>query len=219
MTVKMWAMLLLTGGGAELTSGLLMRLLRTTQHLSVSYSTADFLTEVRHTSGEHRIITVSLEGVFAAFSLYLLKRFTGTSGAEVTGAIWHKKSDLRPSPLSRNHFHNRCRNSCRSWSRSRFEGYGRQSQVRSLTGLICLMSRDIYSWPAGLAQVWRLPTMCPSEVRCFAAEVLLELRTGTWSPGKVSRSAFVLAGFLALVGVGMALYVLAYSRYGPLGLR
>jgi putative membrane protein len=35
-----------------------------------------------------------------------------------------------------------------------------------------------------------------------------ELSTGTWQPGRVSRNAVVLAVFLALVGVGMAAYLL-----------
>lgn len=38
--------------------------------------------------------------------------------------------------------------------------------------------------------------------------LIRELRTGTWSPGRVSRSAVILAALLALVGVGMAVYLL-----------
>jgi H+/Cl- antiporter ClcA len=98
MTVKTGAMVLLTGIGAGLTSGLLMRLLRLAQHLSFSYSMGDFLTGVRNTSGEHRIIVVSLGGVVAGLSLYLLRRTTGSSGAEVTGAIWHKQGQLEAAP-------------------------------------------------------------------------------------------------------------------------
>ena len=98
MTFKMWAMVLLTGIGAGLTSGLLMRLLRLAQHLSFSYSMGDFLTGVRNTSGEHRIIVVSLGGVVAGLSLYLLRRTTGSSGAEVTGAIWHKQGQFEAAP-------------------------------------------------------------------------------------------------------------------------
>ena len=36
MSLKMWVMTLITGAGAGVTSGLLMRLLRLTQHLSFS---------------------------------------------------------------------------------------------------------------------------------------------------------------------------------------
>jgi chloride channel protein, CIC family len=98
MTVKMWIMVLLTGIGAGITSGLLMRLLRLVQHLSFSYSAGDFLTGVRNTSAEHRIFVVSLGGVVAGLSLYLLRRTTGGSGADVTGAIWHKQSQFDAAP-------------------------------------------------------------------------------------------------------------------------
>ena len=98
MTAKMWTMVLLTGIGAGLTSGLLMRLLRLVQHFSFSYSTGDFLTGVRNTSGEHRILVVALGGIVAGLSLYYQGRITGGSGAEVTGAIWHKQGQFEAAP-------------------------------------------------------------------------------------------------------------------------
>jgi putative membrane protein len=38
--------------------------------------------------------------------------------------------------------------------------------------------------------------------------VVKRLRSGTWIPGQVSKSAVTLAMVLALVGVGMSLYLL-----------
>ena len=98
MTVTMWVMVLLTGMGAGLTSGLLMRLLRLTQHLSYSYSSGDFLAGVRNTSGEHRMIVVSMAGVFAGLSLYLLRRTSGGAGAELTRTIWHSQGQFEAAP-------------------------------------------------------------------------------------------------------------------------
>ena len=98
MTTRMWAMVLLTGIGAGLTSGLLMKLLRLAQHLSFSYSTGDFLEGVRNTSGAHRMIVVSLGGLMAGLSLYYLRRITGGSGAEVTTAIWHEQGQFEAAP-------------------------------------------------------------------------------------------------------------------------
>ena len=98
MTAKMWAMVFFTGIGAGLTSGLLMRLLRLVQHLSFSYSSGDFLTGVRNTSAEHRILVVTLGGIVAGLSLYCLRRITGGSGAEMTGAIWHKQGRFEAAP-------------------------------------------------------------------------------------------------------------------------
>jgi chloride channel protein, CIC family len=98
MTVKMWAMVFLTGIGAGLTSGLQMRLLRLVQHLSFSYFSGDFLTGVRNTSAEHRILEVTLGGIVAGLSLYCLRRITGGAGAEVTGVIWHKQGQFEAAP-------------------------------------------------------------------------------------------------------------------------
>ena len=98
MTAKMWVMVLLTGVGAGLTSGLLMRLLRGVQHVSFSYTQGDFLSGVRNTSGEHRVIVVAAAGIFGGLSLYLLRRASGGSGTEVTGAIWHDQGRLKAVP-------------------------------------------------------------------------------------------------------------------------
>jgi putative membrane protein len=35
-----------------------------------------------------------------------------------------------------------------------------------------------------------------------------DLSTGTWQPGRISRNAVVLAIFLALVGIGMSVYLI-----------
>ena len=55
---------------------------------------SDFLTGVRNTSAEHRILVVSLGGVIAGLSLKLLRRTAGRSGADVTGAIWSKQGEF-----------------------------------------------------------------------------------------------------------------------------
>jgi putative membrane protein len=38
--------------------------------------------------------------------------------------------------------------------------------------------------------------------------LIRELSSGTWIPGRISRSAIALASLLALIGVGMAIYLL-----------
>ena len=91
-------MVILTGLGAGITSGLLMRLLRLVQHLSFSYSSGDFLSGVRHTSGQHRIIVLTLAGIFAGLALYLLRRLSDKPAPDVTGAIWHKQGQFESIP-------------------------------------------------------------------------------------------------------------------------
>ena len=39
-------------------------------------------------------------------------------------------------------------------------------------------------------------------------EVIRELRTGTWQPGRISRNAVVLASLLAVVGLAMSIYLI-----------
>ena len=83
-------MVLFTGMGAGLTSGLLMKLLRLVQHLSFSYWSGDFLQGVRHTSSGHRLTVVTLAGVLGGLCLYLFKRAAGSAQTQVTGAIWQR---------------------------------------------------------------------------------------------------------------------------------
>ena len=96
--LRLWAMVALTGIGAGLTSGLLMRLLRLVQHLSFAYSAGDFLTGVRNTSATHRLLVVILAGVFLGLSLYLFHRFARNTGPGITGAIWHRQGVFEAAP-------------------------------------------------------------------------------------------------------------------------
>ena len=98
MSAKMWVMVVLTGVGAGVTSGLLMRLLRAVEHASFAYSAGDFLGGVRAASGERRFIVMALAGVIAAVSLYLMHRFTGKPVAGITGAIWHRQGQFEVAP-------------------------------------------------------------------------------------------------------------------------
>lgn len=99
LSPTMWMMIVLTGVGAGLTSGALMKLLRLVQHLSFSYGTGDFLAGVRHTSGERRLLVVALGGIIAGVSLYLLRRLFGGTGGGVTGAIWHEQGRFEAAPI------------------------------------------------------------------------------------------------------------------------
>ncbi len=98
MTTRIWVMVALTGVGAGLTSGLLMRLLREVQQLSFPHRTGDFLVGVQAASAEHRIVVVALAGILAAGSLYLLRRFSGGPGSDIAGAIWHTQGRFEAAP-------------------------------------------------------------------------------------------------------------------------
>lgn len=91
--IKLWPLLLATGVGAGLASGLLMKLLRSVQHLAFHYSSGDFLEGVRQSSSIRRVVVLLLAGIVTAVGLYLLRRFT-RAGADPTAAVWNKNGDL-----------------------------------------------------------------------------------------------------------------------------
>lgn len=98
MTPRMWCMVGLTGAGAGLTSGLLMRLLKWVQQRSFPHRTGDFLVGVQAASAERRIVVMLLAGILAGGSLYLLRRLSGGAGSEVAGAIWHRQGVFAALP-------------------------------------------------------------------------------------------------------------------------
>src|ERR1700760_4571037 len=63
--LRLWPAILLTGAGAGLLSGLLMRLLRLVQPACFHYHEGDFLSGVEGVSGSRRVIVVACAGVFA----------------------------------------------------------------------------------------------------------------------------------------------------------
>ena len=95
---RMWAMVVLTGVLAGITSGLLMKLLRLSQHLSYAYWTGDFLDGVKHAASERRVVVMVLAGIAGGLALYLLRRITGGTGGEMTGAIWHRQGRFAAGP-------------------------------------------------------------------------------------------------------------------------
>ncbi len=98
MTTKMWLMITLTGAGAGLTSGLLMRLLKEVQQLSFPHRMGDYLVGVKAASAERRVLIVVLGGLVAAASLSLLRRITGGTDGDVTGSIWRKQGQFKAGP-------------------------------------------------------------------------------------------------------------------------
>ena len=98
MTTRMWVMVILTGVGAGLTSGLLMRLLKGVQQLSFPHRAGDYLVGVQAASAEHRVLVVALGGIVAAGSLFLLRRITGGTGGDVVGGLWHKQGQFKAGP-------------------------------------------------------------------------------------------------------------------------
>jgi chloride channel protein, CIC family len=89
-----WGVIVLTGGGAGLTGGLLMRLLWTVQHLSYSYRRGDFLHGVEQVSGLHRLVVMVLAGLVAGIVLYAIKHSGIVSGGSLSEAIWKRSGTM-----------------------------------------------------------------------------------------------------------------------------
>ena len=94
ISFRFWAVIILTGAGAGLAGGLLMKLLRVVQHLSYSYPSGDFLRGVEQVSGHRRVIVMVLAGLIAATVLYAMKRFGVKSGGSLPDAVWKRSGEM-----------------------------------------------------------------------------------------------------------------------------
>jgi len=91
---RLWPAILLTGAGAGITSGLLMKLLRFVQHTSFRYQQGDFLSAVKAVSGTHRVIVLTCAGVFAAIVLLLRQRLPNANTDDLNESIWRYSGQL-----------------------------------------------------------------------------------------------------------------------------
>lgn len=87
-------MVVLTGAGAGLGAGLLMKLLRLVQHICYSYSTGTFLDAVQRAPLERRIVVVACAGLLASAGMFLLKESPGGSGGKLNERIWFHSGRL-----------------------------------------------------------------------------------------------------------------------------
>ncbi|HEY1984371.1 MAG TPA: chloride channel protein [Terracidiphilus sp.] len=86
--LRLWPAIILTGAGAGLTSGLLMKLLRLVQHICFNYQKGDFLIGVQGASGLHRVGVLASAGVLAGLVLMLMRILPDGKGPGLTEAIW-----------------------------------------------------------------------------------------------------------------------------------
>ncbi len=92
--VRLWLLLLATGAGAGLTSGLLMKLLRLVQHLSFHYQQGSFLSGVEGVSGLYRVLVLMGAGILAGVVLLAVRHIPDHSGPGLNEAIRHHAGDL-----------------------------------------------------------------------------------------------------------------------------
>jgi CIC family chloride channel protein len=94
LSQRFWALLVLTGIGAGIGAGLLMRLLRAVQHFFYSYQVGSFLQAVQHTSINRRIVVVFSGGVVATIGIFLLKEYGTGSPGKLNERIWFHSGHL-----------------------------------------------------------------------------------------------------------------------------
>lgn len=85
---RFWLLIPLTGTVTGLAAGLLMKLLRATQHLAWPAYEGNFLAAVEAASWGHRLAVLTAAGLIAAAARWLLRQATGGHGGELAAAIW-----------------------------------------------------------------------------------------------------------------------------------
>ncbi|MHB8581902.1 MAG: chloride channel protein [Gammaproteobacteria bacterium] len=93
-SLRFWGLVLLTGIGAGIGAGLLMKLLRVVQHLFYSYHAGNFLTAVEHATPLRRAVVVSSAGVIAALGVWILRRSRGGKAGGLNESIWFRSGRM-----------------------------------------------------------------------------------------------------------------------------
>ncbi len=91
-----WLLVILTGIGAGLGGGLLMKLLHAVQHVSWSYHSGSFLEGVERNPPSRHLIVLACAGLVAGVGRLLLRITTGGHGGEISETIWFKSGRFPP---------------------------------------------------------------------------------------------------------------------------
>jgi CIC family chloride channel protein len=90
---RFWLFVVLTGIGAGLGGGLLMKFLHAVQHLAWRYQSGTFLEGVQSRSAGWRVLVLFGAGVVVGVGRWFLRQ-TGGQGGEITEAIWFRAGSL-----------------------------------------------------------------------------------------------------------------------------
>lgn len=100
ITPRLAVAIVLTGVGAGLAGGLLMKFLRIVQHLCFHYSSGDFLHGVEGVSAMRRLLIVTSAGALAAIALLLIRRIPDHDGPGLNESIWTQNGLLPERSMS-----------------------------------------------------------------------------------------------------------------------
>jgi H+/Cl- antiporter ClcA len=90
LSPRFWLLLPLVGVGGGFGGGVLMLLLRTTQHLAWSYRSGSFLAAVQQTGALHRVAVLATAGLVVGLYRWLTASGPGGHGGELAEAIWFR---------------------------------------------------------------------------------------------------------------------------------
>jgi H+/Cl- antiporter ClcA len=92
--VRFWIMVVLSGLGAGICGGLLMRLLRAIEHRAFLYGSGDFLDGVAAAAPQRRIAMLLGAGLIAGIAGYALPRLLREKAVGLNSALWFRSGRL-----------------------------------------------------------------------------------------------------------------------------
>ena len=95
---RLWLLVVLTGAGAGLGGGLLMRLLQFVQHVCWSYTSGTFLDGVKQSTAARHVIVLLCAGLVAGLGRWLFRSATGGHFGELSETIWFRSGKLPTVP-------------------------------------------------------------------------------------------------------------------------
>jgi CIC family chloride channel protein len=94
LTLRFWAMVVLTGVATGLFGDLLMFVLFHMQYLAFDYSHGSFQHAVEAVSPSRRVVSLVIAGVFGGGAWYLLRRYTPKESSDLDDEIWNGEGKL-----------------------------------------------------------------------------------------------------------------------------
>ncbi|MGA7835081.1 MAG: chloride channel protein [Acidimicrobiales bacterium] len=91
---RFWLAVVLTGVAAGLFGDALMWILALTERVAFNYRSGSYQAAVAAASGERRIVSLVLAGLFGAVSWYLIRRYLRHERSEIDEAVWSGDGEL-----------------------------------------------------------------------------------------------------------------------------
>ncbi len=94
LNFRFWIAVALTGVAAGLFGDLLMWILALAERVAFNYRSGSYQAAVAAVSGERRIVSLVVAGVFGAVSWYLIRRYLRYERSEIDEAVWSGDGEL-----------------------------------------------------------------------------------------------------------------------------